>query len=125
MLLIASSTLITLALIFYSIGVWAERFARYLKTWHVFYFWMGFLFDIAGTFAMHLVAKGEFDILDSHTLTGQIALWSMLIHAIWATRVVRGGTERTRKTFHRYSIIVWFIWLVPYFGGMYLGMSRN
>ena len=123
MLLIASSTLITLALVFYSIGVWAERFSRYLKTWHLFYFWTGLLFDIAGTSTMHLLAKGKFDIMESHTLTGQIALWCMLIHAIWATRVVRCGTEKIRRSFHRYSIIVWFIWLIPYFGGMYLGMS--
>jgi hypothetical protein len=27
--------------------------------------------------------------------------------------------------FHRYSLVVWLIWLVPYFGGMYLGMSRD
>jgi hypothetical protein len=26
---------ITLALVFYSIGIWAERLARYLKKWHL------------------------------------------------------------------------------------------
>ena len=35
-----------------------------------------------------LLAEGQFDILEPHTLTGQIALWLMLFHAIWATRVV-------------------------------------
>lgn len=125
MLIVTSSVLITLALIFYSIGVWAERFARYLKAWHLIYFWMGFLFDIAGTFTMHLIAQGKFDITAPHTLTGQIALWCMLVHAIWATRVVRGDSELLRRNFHRYSMIVWFIWLIPYFGGMYLGMTRN
>ena len=125
MLLIISSTLITLALIFYSIGVWAERIAKYLKSWHLFYFWLGFLNDISGTFTMHLLAKGRFDITEPHTLTGQIALWLMLIHAIWATLVVKGDYEKKRKNFHRYSIIVWLFWLIPYFSGMYLGMSRN
>jgi uncharacterized repeat protein (TIGR03987 family) len=122
-LLIASGILITLALIFYSLGVWAERIARYLKPWHVVAFWTGFAFDISGTYAMHLLAEGRFDLRDFHTLTGQIALWLMLIHAIWATHVARKGSERSRKGFHRYSIIVWLTWLVPYFGGMYLGMS--
>ena len=96
MLLIISSTLITLALIFYSFGVWAERFARYLKSWHLFCFWLGFLSDISGTFTMHLLAKGRFDITEPHTLTGQIALWLMLIHAIWATLVVKGNLENKR-----------------------------
>jgi uncharacterized repeat protein (TIGR03987 family) len=121
--MIASATLITLALVFYSIGVWAERLARYLKSWHVAAFWTGFAFDVSGTWAMHRIAAGPFDLRDLHTLTGQIALWLMLIHAIWATRVTRRGTEEARIGFHRYSVVVWLIWLVPYFGGMYLGMT--
>ena len=118
-----AASLITLALVFYSIGVWAERFARYLKTWHVFAFWTGFAFDVSGTWAMHLMAQGRFDLLESHTLTGQIALWLMLAHAIWATWVIRKGSERARSEFHSFSLLVWLIWLIPYFGGMYLGMG--
>ena len=122
-LMIASTTLITLALVFYTTGVWSERLARYLKPWHVAAFWTGFAFDVAGTLAMHALAEGRFDLRDSHTLTGQIALWLMLAHAIWATRVSRSGTEEQRRDFHRYSLLVWLIWLIPYFGGWYLGMS--
>ena len=40
-----SAALITLALVFYSLGVWSERIARYLKGWHVASFWIGFIFD--------------------------------------------------------------------------------
>jgi uncharacterized repeat protein (TIGR03987 family) len=122
-LVILSTTLITLALIFYSLGIWSERIARYLKPWHVTAFWIGFTFDVSGTYAMHLLATGPFDITEPHTLTGQIALWLMLIHAIWATRVVMKNNEKLRLSFHKFSIIVWLIWLIPYFGGMYLGMS--
>jgi len=121
--MIGSAALITLALAFYSLGVWAERIARYLRPWHVAAFWTGFAFDVSGTWAMHRLAKGPFDILELHTLTGQIALWLMLIHAIWATRTVMAGSEQVRAGFHRYSIVVWLIWLVPYIGGMYLGMK--
>lgn len=53
-----SATLITLALLFYSIGVWAERIARYLKPWHVRMFWLGFVCDVLGTLAMHRIAEG-------------------------------------------------------------------
>jgi uncharacterized repeat protein (TIGR03987 family) len=122
--LAVSATLITLALVFYSIGVWSERIARYLKRWHVVAFWTGFLFDVCGTLAMHNIARGPFDMLEPHTLTGQIALWLMLAHAAWATWVTRKGGEEVRKGFHRYSLFVWLVWLVPYFGGVYLGMHR-
>ena len=123
LLIIASASLITLALVFFSIGVWSERIARYLKPWHVVTFWIGFGFDLAGTVHMHRIAEGPIDPLESHTLTGQIALWLMLAHAIWATKVSRSGTEEQRRNFHRYSLVVWLIWLVPYLGGWYLGMS--
>jgi uncharacterized repeat protein (TIGR03987 family) len=122
--LIVSATLITLALVFYSVGVWSERIARYLKTWHVTAFWIGFFFDACGTLAMHRMAEGPFDLRQPHTLTGQIALWLMLVHAMWATVVARKGSEEVRIGFHRYSLLVWLIWLIPYSGGMYLGMHK-
>ncbi len=122
--MIVSAALITLALVFYSLGVWAERLAHYLKPWHVAAFWVGFAFDLSGTWAMHQLAEGPFDILEAHTFTGQIALWLMLIHAIWATRVASTGSEEARQGFHRYSLVVWLIWLIPYISGMYLGMSN-
>ena len=122
-LLLFSTLTITLALVFYSIGVWAERISKLLKKWHVITFWIGFTFDVSGTVAMHFLADGPFDIRDPHTLTGQIALWLMLIHAIWATRVVKQNNTQLRKSFHRYSLFVWLVWLVPYIGGMIMGMS--
>lgn len=122
-LLIYSSVLISLALIFYSVGVWAERLSRYLKKWHLIAFWTGFAFDVSGTFLMHLISENPFNPLDFHTLTGQIALWLMLAHAIWASIVVSKQNENLRKKFHRYSIFVWFVWLIPYIGGMFLGIN--
>ena len=123
-LLLFSMITITLALAFYSLGVWAERISRYLKKWHVVTVWIGFTFDVTGTLAMHKLSEHTFDLTDFHTLTGQIALWLMLAHAIWATRVVRNNNETLRVKFHRYSLVVWLIWLIPYFGGMIAGMSR-
>ncbi len=122
-LLLFSISTISLALLFYSIGVWGERILKYLKRWHVIMFWIGFSFDVTGTTAMHFISEHPFDLTNLHTLTGQIALWLMLAHAIWATRVLRKGSETLHRKFHRYSLIVWLIWLVPYFGGMFLGMA--
>ena len=118
---LASAVLITLALVFYSIGVWAEHVRRYLLPWHVAAFWTGFFFDVTGTGAMELMSPG-FNWASSHTISGQIALWLMLGHAAWATRVVRRGDEELLRRFHRYSLVVWCLWLIPYIGGMILGM---
>lgn len=119
-----SAVLITPALIFYSIGIWAERIVRYLKKWHVLFFWLGFAFDVLGTYAIHRLATKPSDILEPHTMTGQIALWLMFIHAVWATYTVFKGSEKAQREFHRYSLVVWMIWLVPYIGGMFLGMHK-
>jgi len=121
-ILIFSTVTITLALLFYSVGVWSERFSKYLKAWHVVAFWIGFTFDVCGTLAMHFISSHPFDLTDMHTLTGQIAIWLMLAHATWATSVVRKNKTEFRKNFHRYSLLVWLIWLIPYIGGMIIGM---
>ena len=123
-MMIISTVLITLALVFYSTGIWAERIALRLKPWHLIDFWTGFVFDVSGTWAMHKLGDGKFDFLEPHTLTGQIALWLMLGHAIWATVVVRKGNESMLNNFHKLSIFVWLVWLIPYFGGMFLAMSH-
>ncbi len=124
MLQFLSVFLITLALVFYSVGVWAERISKYLKRWHIVAFWTGLAFDISGTLAMGRLSDDPFNLLNLHTLTGQIAIWLMLIHAIWATYTVKRGSEKLRKQFHRYSMVVWLIWLIPYFGGMMMGMAE-
>ena len=120
-MVILSSILITLALVFYSSGIWAERIARILKPWHVVTFWIGFSFDVAGTLLMHQMSDSPFDFTDLHTLTGQIALWLMLGHAIWATVVIRKSMESMMHKFHRFSLFVWLIWLIPYFRRHVLG----
>lgn len=124
-LLASSSVLITLALIFYTLGVWAERISKYLKGWHVAAFWLGLLFDAAGTYGMSLMTEGGMDWGSLHTITGQLAIWLMLGHAVWASWVVWRGTEDAREGFHRFSLFVWLVWLVPYLGGMFVGMSGS
>ena len=122
-ILIFSTITITLALIFYSLGVWSEQISRYLRSWHVWMFWTGFVFDVSGTVGMHFISDHPFDLTNLHTFTGQVALWLMLAHAIWATKVVRRNNTLLRIRFHRYSLFVWLVWLVPYIGGMIMGMN--
>ena len=48
----------------------------------------------------------------------------MLIHALWAINVMRRGIDEEKTTFHRFSLIVWAIWLIPYILGMIMGMGK-
>lgn len=120
--LIKAITFITLALIFYTIGVWSEKKQGELKVWHVVIFYIGLLCDALGTHFMSEIAGG-FKI-NLHGVTGLIAILLMLFHAIWATVVIVKNNEESKAKFHKFSIIVWIIWLIPYFTGMIVGMSR-
>jgi uncharacterized repeat protein (TIGR03987 family) len=118
----ASSIIITLALIFYSIGVWSERFAGRLKSWHLAFFWFGLACDTVGTGMMFEMAGGM--SLTIHSTSGLLAIILMLVHAFWATIVLARKDERMIRAFHRFSVAVWLIWLVPYFSPMVLGIDR-
>ena len=111
---------ITLALVFYSIGVWSERIAGQLKPWHLAFFWLGLVFDTWGTGMMLDLAGGL--IFDIHGVTGVIAIVLMLVHAVWATVVLIRKDEKMINNFHKFSVAVWLIWLIPYFSPMFIAM---
>ena len=116
-----STMIISLALVFYSIGVWSERLSGKLKAWHLVFFWLGFICDTWGTGLMLEMAGGlTFDV---HGLTGLTAISLMLIHAVWATIVLVKRDERLIYNFHKFSVVVWIIWLVPYLSPMFFSMG--
>ncbi len=118
-----ASIIITLALIFYSIGVWSERLAGRLKPWHLAFFWMGLVCDTWGTGLMMDMAGGL--AFDLHGVTGVLAIVLMFIHAIWATIVLLRRDERWIRNFHKFSIAVWLIWLVPYLSPMFVAVGTK
>lgn len=118
-----SMILITLALAFYTIGVWSERIAGRLKPWHLLFFWIGVIFDTTGTALMFEIAGGMGSNL--HAVTGLLAIILMVIHAAWATLVLIQKNEQAIRNFHKFSLLVWLIWLVPYFSGFFVSMSGD
>jgi uncharacterized repeat protein (TIGR03987 family) len=116
-----ATIIITLALVFYTIGVWSERLAGRLKPWHLAFFWLGFVCDTWGTGLMLDMAGGL--TADLHGITGVIAILLMLVHAIWATVVLIRKDERWIVSFHKFSVVVWAIWLIPYFSPMIFGLG--
>lgn len=112
---------INLALLFYTIGVWSEKKQGELKRWHVIVFWLGFLFDTIGTTLMGTLASGGFRF-NFHGVTGILAIVLMFFHAVWATIVLALNKEASKKNFHKFSIVVWFIWLIPFISGMLFAM---
>lgn len=114
---------INLALVIYTIGVWSERIQGKLKWWHIGTFYAGLVCDSIGTGAMGLMAGG---LLQEtfHGITGLAAIMIMLFHAGWATAVLVRKDETMIVKFHKFSIMVWVIWLIPMVTGAVFGATR-
>jgi uncharacterized repeat protein (TIGR03987 family) len=119
--MIFAAVLISLALVFYSIGVWSEKMSGRLKVWHVIFFWLGLVFDATGTLVMVRMAGGL--TFDMHGVSGVLAILLMLINAVWATAVLVIKDEKAIANFHRFSLVVWVIWLIPYLSGFIIPMG--
>jgi uncharacterized repeat protein (TIGR03987 family) len=116
---------ITAALIFYTVGVWGEKIRKILKPRHVVLFWLGFICDCVGTSLMSsIAASGGGAASPFHAISGIAAIVLMLFHAVWATVVLLLKQEKKIRDFHKFSLFVWIIWLIPYFSGMIMGMKR-
>lgn len=123
MKLVIAIVAITLALVFYTIGVFSERRAHILKVSHVVIFWLGLLCDTTGTLTMSLIARENTGAGNPlHAVTGALAIVLMIFHATWATVTLKSKNEKQMQSFHKFSLFVWLVWLIPYFIGMFIGM---
>ena len=126
-MLIYAVIFITLALTFYTIGVWSENIQGTLRPWHLGLFLLGLVCDTTGTLLMESIANNSVKVTsgtDLHGITGIIAIVLMLIHAIWAAVVLTRKNENMIAKFHKFSIIVWIIWLVPFISGAVFHMVK-
>jgi len=117
----SASIIMGAALVFYSIGVWSERISGKLKPWHLVFFVLGLICDTWGT-GMMLEAVGGMTF-DVHGITGVIAIVLMFIHAVWAGVVLKRNDEKAIHNFHKFSVAVWVIWLIPYFSPMFFALA--
>ena len=117
----SASIIMALALAFYSIGVWAERITGRLKWWHFGFFVAGLVCDTWGTGMMFDMVGGM--TFDVHGITGVIAILLMFIHAAWALVVLIRKNEKAITKFHRFSVAVWIVWLIPYLSPMVFSMA--
>ncbi|MCI9448217.1 MAG: TIGR03987 family protein [Lachnospiraceae bacterium] len=116
---------ITSALLFYTIGVWSEHRSRKLKKIHLIFFWLGLCMDTIGTILMGQIAEHSMfsGKVSLHGVTGALAIILMIVHAVWATVVLVKNKENATENFHKFSVAVWAVWLVPYILGMVIGMK--
>jgi uncharacterized repeat protein (TIGR03987 family) len=118
---------VTAALITYSIAVWGEQITNDLKPAFVIMFCVGVVCDATGTLLMMIDMQAGGSVLGFldtvfHIVTGLAAILLMLIHAVWAIRVLRRGDEISAAKCHKCSKYVWAFWLIPFFSPMISAM---
>ncbi|MGO0807009.1 methyltransferase domain-containing protein, partial [Clostridioides difficile] len=57
------------------------------------------------------ISETAFFLAISNAVSGLLAIVLMLFHASWATFVLYKDDEEKKKFFHKFSIVVWTIWL--------------
>ena len=77
--LLAAIVIISMALIFYSVGVWSERIQGRLKGWHVTAFGLGLVCDFVGTAFMAELVRLTGQDNRLHAVLGSIAVFLMAI----------------------------------------------
>lgn len=121
-LLIYAVILFTVALVFYTWGVWAEFRVRRLRPRHAKLFFAGVCADTLGTVLTYIAIGGL--VFTPHSITGFICLALMVFHLIWALLVLRRRKEHALTHFHKFSIFVWSVWMLSYVSGFISGMGK-
>lgn len=115
--LVAAIVIITLALVFYSIGVLGEARRRLLLWRDIAWFGAGLVCDATGTALMSWMTSRGVRVLQPWAgalmaVAGTAAIALMAIHIVFAVIVMRGDTYRTR--FHKWSLAIYGLWLISY-----------
>jgi uncharacterized repeat protein (TIGR03987 family) len=117
-----AATVVTLALISYSIAIITEQRKRRVINLVLIFLTLGVLLDISATTMMIIVSENSpFTI---HGILGYSSLTLMLIDAIllWRFRVKQGSTEQVARPVHLYSRIAYIWWVAAYITGTLMVM---
>jgi uncharacterized repeat protein (TIGR03987 family) len=119
------SLVVTLALLFYSIGFAKEQRSKAVNSKVLLFFTLGVIFDISATSLMILgSSKGMFTL---HGLLGYSSLLGMSIDAIllWRHNLKNGSETKVSKNLNTYSKIVYSWWVLAFITGGILVALRH
>lgn len=120
---ITGATIVTLALISYSIGIISEQVKRKMIPRVLIFITLGVVLDVTATIFMILGSKNSpFTI---HGFVGYSALFVMLIEVvkIWRTYNKSGIRAEVPKGLHIYSRYAYIWWVIAYITGSLIAMS--
>jgi hypothetical protein len=122
---ITGSMIVTLALVFYSIGFAKERKERLANARILLFYTIGVSLDITATIFMIIgSSKG---LVTVHGFIGYSALLAMLVDTIllWRYNIKEGSAKEVSTGVHLYSRIAFIWWILAYItGGLLVAISK-
>lgn len=120
---IIGATIVTLALISYSIGIISEQLKKKLIPRVLVFLTLGVILDVTATVFMILGSKNS--PFTFHGFIGYSALLVMMIELvrIWRLYLKSGINTEVPKRLHRYSRYAYLWWVVAYVTGSIIAMS--
>jgi uncharacterized repeat protein (TIGR03987 family) len=124
-ILIIGTTIVNLALIFYTVGVLSEQKNKIVSLFSIGFITTGVVFDIVATVCM--ILGSSHTALSSHGLFGYSALLLMLVDCVllWRFRILKGEAIIVSKALHLYSRFAYIWWVVAYLTGAVLIAIRH
>ena len=123
-ILIIASSIVTIALVFYSIGFSKENKQKLVTGQVLLFYTIGVCLDITATILMIIGAnKG----LTVHGVIGYSSLLGMLIDTIllWRHNLKQGSETQVAPGLHLYSRIIFTWWVIAYItGGLLVAISK-
>ena len=120
---IIGATVVTLALISYSIGILSEQIRRKILPRVLIFITLGVVLDVTATVFMILGSQNSpFTI---HGFIGYSALFIMLIELIriWQTYKKSGMNSEVPKGLHLFSRLAYIWWVIAYITGSLIAMT--
>ncbi len=112
-----AATVVTLALISYSIAIITEQKKRKVINLVLIFLTLGVVLDISATTMMIIVSENSpFTI---HGILGYSSLTLMIIDAVllWKFRMKSGSEEKVARPLHLYSRIAYIWWVAAFITG--------
>ena len=108
--------LFVLALVLYTLVIFAHKFKKELVLWMIVVFGIALTIDTVATIIV-CVGVSPIWTFNLHAITGFASLIIMALHFIWA---VCAFTVHSRfmAHFNKYSLYAWFIWLIAFISGI-------
>lgn len=117
-----AATVVTLALISYSIAIITEQRKRKVINLVLIFLTLGVMLDIGATTMMIIVSENSPFTL--HGMLGYSSLTLMIVDAVllWKFRMKNGSAEKVSRPVHLYSRIAYIWWVAAYITGTLMVM---